>query len=134
MLRLAGAIAFVLVLSAGCSDGAAADYDAEFRDDFLSRCVDAYGRPGAEQVCGCWYDQVSSLVAFEDLPDVDDLLGDDFDLAPTRLPGGDMDVPMATLAACVRSVGAEPTMGTAPPPPTLPRPPTTTVPTTTVPV
>jgi len=131
MKRSAGAVALVVLLLAGCSDGEAADYDEEFHDEFVDRCVDAYARPGAEQVCGCWYDQVSRAVAFEDLPDLDDLLGDDFDQAPTRLPGSDMDVPMQTLAACVRQVGAEPTVGTAPPPPTLPRPPTTPAPTTT---
>jgi hypothetical protein len=132
MLRLAGALALLSLLLAGCSDGETADYDSAFHDEFVDRCVDANGRPGAEQVCGCWYDQVSRAVPFEDLPDLDDLLGDDFEQAPTRLPGSDMDVPMATLAACVRTVGAEPTVGTAPPPPTMPRPPTTPPPTTTV--
>ena len=65
-------------------------------------------------------------MAFEDLPVIDDLLGDDFDIAPTRLPGGDMDVPLQMLAECVRH-GGRPSrsIGTAPPPPTLPRPPTT---------
>jgi hypothetical protein len=132
MSRTAAALLLVGLLLAGCSDGEAADYDEEFRTDFVNRCVDTYAQPGAEQVCGCWYDTVSEQVEFQDLPSIDDLMGDDFDVAPTRLPGSDMDVPMQTLAACVRQVGAEPTVGTAPPPPTLPRPPTTPPTTTTV--
>ena len=133
MRRTAAALVMVGVLLAGCSDGEAADYDDEYRDDFLQRCQDAYAQPGAEQVCECWYGAVSEAVAFEDLPSLDDLLGDDFDIAPTRLPGGEMDVPLRLLAACVRQAGAEPTVGTAPPPPTLPRPPTTpTTPPTTL--
>jgi hypothetical protein len=133
MSRTLAALALVGVLLAGCSDGGTEDYDEAFHQDFVRRCVDAFGAPGGDQVCECWYSAVSEAVDFEDLPPLDDLLGDDFDDAPTRLPGSDMDVPMQTLAACVRQAGAEPTVGTAPPPPTLPPPPTTTAPTTTVP-
>lgn len=129
----AGALVLLaLLLVVGCSDGEAADYDEEFRADFVERCIEADGRNGAPQVCDCWYGQVSGAVAFEDLPPMDDLLGDDFTIAPTRLPGGELDVPLQLLAACVRQVGAQPTMGTALPPPTTPRPPTTPT-TTTVP-
>jgi hypothetical protein len=133
MSRTVAALVMVGLLLAGCSDGEAADYDAEFQADFMSRCIETYAQPGAEQVCGCWYGAVSESVEFEDLPPIDELMGDDFDTAPTRLPGGEMEIPMRTLAACVRQVGAQPTVGTAPPPPTLPRPPTTPPTTTTVP-
>lgn len=132
MSRTAAALVLVGLLLAGCSDGEAAGYDEEFRTEFVARCTDAYAQPGAPQVCECWHGAVSESVAFEDLPSLDDLLSGDFDTAPTRVPGSDMDVPMQTLAACVRRVGAEPTVGTAPPPPTLPRPPTTPPTTTTV--
>jgi hypothetical protein len=133
MRRTAAALVMVGVLLAGCSDGEAADYDDEFRTDFVTRCIDTYAQPGAEQVCDCWYGAVSEAIDYEDLPSLDELMGDDFDSAPTRLPGSELDVPMSTLAACVRRIGAQPTVGTAPPPPTLPRPPTTPAPTTTVP-
>lgn len=133
MKRSVAALALALLL-AGCSDGDPAGYDDEFRADFVQRCVEADGRGAAQQVCDCWYGQVSETVDFDDLPAIDDLVGDDFTIAPTRLPGGELDVPLQLLAACVRQVGAEPTMGTALPPPTTPRPPTTTTaPTTTVP-
>ncbi len=125
------AVGLALLLLAGCSDGEAADYDEEFHDEFLQACEDAFGSPEAPQVCGCWYDQVSEDVAFEDLPSIDDLVGDDFDVAPTRLPGGDLDRPLQILAECVRLVGSEPLIGSAVPPPTLPRPPTTPPTTTT---
>ncbi len=126
--------ALVLVAPAlvGCSGGEEADYDREFRDDFQQRCEQAYGRPEAPAVCNCWYDQVSQAVAFEDLPSIDDLLGDDFDAAPTRMPGSDLDVPLELLATCVRQIGQEPLIGTVVPPPTTPRPPTTPPTTTTV--
>lgn len=129
--RLAALGALVLLV-VGCSGGEPADYDAEFRDDFLSRCTDAFARPGAEQVCGCWYDAVSGTVAYEDLPDLADLLGGDFDSAATRQPGGDLDVPLRTLATCVRTLGAETTLGDPAPPPTEPRRPTPTTTATTV--
>jgi len=122
-----------VLLLAGCSGGESADYDEEYQDEFLAACEEAYGRPEAPQVCGCWYDQVEAGIAFEDLPSIDDLTGDDFDVAPTRVPGSDMARPMQLLAECVRQVGQQPLIGTAVPPPTLPRPPTTPAPTTTVP-
>ena len=132
MSRTLAALAMVGLLLAGCSDGEAADYDEAYHTDFVDQCVETYAQPGAEQVCECWYGAVSETVEFEDVPPLDDLMGDDFDTAPTRLPGSDMDIPMQTLAACVRQVGAQPTVGTAPPPPTLPRPPTTPTTTTVV--
>ena len=134
MSRPARALLLAALFLVGCSGGEAADYDEEFHDEFLERCEEAYGRPEAPQVCGCWYDNVEADVAFDDLPSIDDLLGDDFDAAPTRLPGGEMDRPLQLLAECVRTVGQQPLIGTAVPPPTLPRPPTTTTTTpTTVP-
>jgi hypothetical protein len=117
------ALAATLLVGTACSDGAAADYDAAFQEDFLGRCTDAYAGPGARRVCGCWYDALSRTVDFADLPAVDDLLADDFDIAPTRLPGGELDVPLELLASCVRSIGAEPTVGEPVPLPTTPRPP-----------
>jgi len=130
--RLVLGVALVGLLSAaGCSDGETADYDAAYQEDFLARCTEAFGRPGAPQVCGCWYDGLEEAVAFEDLPSIDDLVADDFDIAPTRLPGGDLDVPLALLADCVRTSGAAPTIGTVVPPPTIPQPPTTPPTTTT---
>ena len=132
MWRPVLAVATAILLVAGCSSDEPADYDSEFHDEFLQRCEDAFGRPEAPQVCGCWYDTVSEAVAFEDLPSIDDLVGDDFDIAPTRLPGGDLDVPLQLLAECVRTVGQQPIIGTAPPMPTLPRPPTTPTTATTV--
>jgi hypothetical protein len=125
------ALAVTLFVAAACSDGEAADYDAAFQEDFLGQCTDAYGGPGAPRVCGCWYEALSRTVAFKDLPAVDDLLADDFDIAPTRLPGGELDLALELLATCVRSLGAEPTLGDPVPLPTTPRPPapptTTTV-------
>jgi hypothetical protein len=124
----------VVTLSVGtaCSDDQPADYDAAFEEDFLAQCTDAYGGQGGPRVCGCWYDAVSRTVAFEDLPSVDDMVGDDFDIAPTRLPGGELDVPLELLAACVRSIGAAPTLGEPVPLPTTPPPPTTSTTTTVV--
>lgn len=122
-----------VLVATGCRDGEAADYDAAFQEDFLARCTDAFGRPGAPQVCGCWYDGLVDAVAFEDLPPLDDLVADDFDIAPTRLPGGELDVPLELLAGCVRTSGAAPTMDDVVPPPTEPRPPTTPTTATTVP-
>ena len=118
---------------AGCSDEETADYDAAFEEDFQAECTDAFGRPGAPQVCGCWYDGLVDAVAFEDLPSLDDLVADDFDIAPTRVPGGELDVPLEILADCVRTAGAAPTIGSVVPPPTTPRPPTTPTTGTTVP-
>jgi len=129
-LVLRAALVGLLAL-VGCSDGDAADYDAAFQEDFLAECTGAFGRPGAPQVCGCWYDGLVDAVAFEDLPPLDDLVADDFDIAPTRLPGGELDVPLEILADCVRTSGAAPTIGSVVPPPTEPRPPTTPPPTTT---
>jgi hypothetical protein len=129
MPRLLGALAFATLVAVGCSDDEPADYDAEFRADFLARCEDAYDHPGGPQVCGCWYDSLSGEVAFGDLPDLGDLLADDFDDAPTRVPGGDLDVPLAALATCVRDLAAVATIDPPAPPPTAPReppPPTTT--------
>src|SRR5690349_11803447 len=134
MSRPVRALLLAALFLVGCSGGEDADYDEEFHDEFLQRCEEAYGRPEAPQVCGCWYDNVEADVAFEDLPSIDDLLGDDFATAPARLPGGEMDRPLQLLAECVRTVGQQPLIGTAVPPPTLPRPPTTTTTTpTTVP-
>lgn len=133
--RLVLRVALVALLAlVGCSDGDAADYDAAFQEDFLAECTRAFGRPGAPQVCGCWYDGLVDAVAFEDLPSLDDLVADDFDIAPTRLPGGELDVPLEILADCVRTNGAAPTIGSVVPPPTEPRPPTTPPPTTTAPL
>jgi hypothetical protein len=130
---LVPAVALVgLLLAAGCSDGETADYDDEFRDDFLQQCSETYAAPEGAQVCGCWYDTISEAVPFEDLPDVDDLLGDDLDTAASRVPGSDLELPMRTLAECVRTLGVSPTIGTAVPLPTLPRPPTTPTTATTV--
>lgn len=130
--RLVLGVAFVgLLVLTGCSDGETADYDAAFQEDFLGQCTEAFGRPGAPRVCGCWYDALVDAVAFEDLPAIDDLVADDFDIAPTRVPGGDLDVPLTLLAECVRTAGAAPTIGTVVPPPTIPQPPTTLPPTTT---
>ncbi len=129
MARLLAAAFVAVVVTAGCSDEARGAYDAEFRADFLARCEDAYDRPGGPQVCGCWYDAVNEAVAFDDLPDLDVLLADDFDDAPTRVPGSDLDVPLATLATCVRDLAAVGTIADPAPPPTAPReppPPTTT--------
>jgi len=131
MRRPVLAVGLALLLAAACSDGETADYDDEYHDEFLERCGDAVGGPAAPQVCGCWYDTVSEEVAFEDLPSIDDLLADDFDDAPTRVPGGDLDRPLQLLAECVRTVGAEPLLGSAVPLPTSPLPPTTTTSTTT---
>lgn len=122
-----------LLVLAGCSDEETADYDAAFEEDFQAECTDAFGRPGAPQVCGCWYDGLVDAVAFEDLPSLDDLVADDFDIAPTRVPGGELDVPLEILADCVRTAGAAPTIGSVVPPPTTPRPPTTPTTGTTVP-
>lgn len=128
---LAAAVA-VVALVAGCSGGDAADYDEAFRADFEATCTDAYGRPGADQVCGCWYDQLQRAVPFEDLPALDDLVTEDFAIAPTRIPGSELDEPLRILAACVRFLGAEPTIGDPMPLPTTPqRPPPSTA--TTVP-
>lgn len=129
---LVAGVALVALL-AGCSSSEPADYDEAFRTDFVSRCREAYGRPGAEQVCGCWHDALVQAVPFEDLPPIDDLLADDFDIAPDRLPGNPMQQPLALLAGCVRFLQAEPTIDQRLPPPTLPAPPTT-VPPTTVPL
>lgn len=126
-----GVACVALLVGEGCSDGETVDYDAAFEEDFLGRCTEAFGRPGAPQVCGCWYDGLVGAVAFEDLPAVDDLVADDFDIAPTRVPGGDLDAPLTLLAECVRTTGAAPTIGTVVPPPTIPQPPTTVPPTTT---
>ena len=122
-----------LLVLAGCSDGETAGYDAAFEEDFLAECTDAFGRPGAPQVCGCWYDGLVDAVAFGDLPALDDLVADDFDIAPTRVPGGELDVPLEILAGCVRSAGAAATIGSVVPPPTTPRPPTTPTTATTAP-
>ena len=122
-----------LLVLAGCSGTEAADYDAAFQEDFLARCTEAFGRPGAPQVCGCWYDGLVDAVAFEDLPSTEDLVGDDFEIAPTRLPGGELDVPLQVLATCVRTTGAAATIGSVVPPPTMPRPPTTPTTGTTLP-
>ncbi len=110
--RLWAGVAVGLLVTAGCSDEETADYDAAFQEDFLARCTEAFGRPGAPQVCGCWYDGLEATVAFEDLPSTDDLVADDFDIAPTRVPGGDLDEPLTLLADCVRRSGAAPTIGT----------------------
>jgi hypothetical protein len=130
MARLAGVVVTLLVL-AGCSDGDAAEYDEAHRTDFLARCTDAYDGQGGPQVCGCWYDALVRDVAFGDLPALDDLVADDFDIAPTRLPGGELEVPLRLLARCVRTLGASTTLGAPVPPPTIPRPPTTPPTTTT---
>ena len=130
-LRLGVALVVTVFLGVACSGDDTADYDAAYQEDFLRQCRDAFGGPAAPQVCGCWYDALSRTVAFEDVPAIDDMLADDFDDAPTRLPGGEMDVPLELLAACVRSLGATPTLGDPVPLPTTPRPPppptTTTV-------
>jgi len=127
-------LAVGVVLVAGCSDGETPGYDAVFEEDFLAQCTDAFGRPGAPQVCGCWYDGLTEAVEFEELPSIDDLVADDFDIAPTRVPGGELDVPLDLLALCVRQVGAAPTVGSLVPLPTVPRPPTTPTTATTLPL
>ncbi len=131
LFAVGAALVVGLLVTAGCSDGEAADYDAAFEEDFLARCTEAFGRPGAPQVCGCWYDSLVDGVAFEALPSIGDLVADDFDIAPTRVPGGELDEPLSLLADCVRTTGAAPTIGTVVPPPTIPRPPTTPPPMTT---
>jgi hypothetical protein len=129
---LAAALLLGPLAWSGCRAGEAADYDASFQRDFLARCSESFGRPGAPQVCGCWYEGLVDAVAFEDLPPMDDLVADDFAIAPTRVPGGDLDVPLEVLATCVRTLGAAPTVGSVVPPPTTPRPPTTPTTATTV--
>ncbi len=126
------ALVGLVALLAGCSGSDAADYDETFRADFEATCTEAYGRPGADQVCGCWYGQLQRTVPFEDLPTLDDLVTEDFAIAPTRMPGSELDEPLRILAACVRFLGAEPTIGDPMPLPTTPqRPPPSTA--TTVP-
>lgn len=132
MARLPAAALAVGLVLAGCSDGEAADYDAEFRTELIDACTAAFGGEGAPQVCGCWHDALQQNVAFEDLPSIDDLTADDFDVAPTRVPGSEMEVPLDLLASCVRAVGAEATIGEPVPLPTTPRPPTTPTTATTV--
>jgi len=109
-LRLGVALVVTVFLGVACSGDDTADYDAAYQEDFLRQCRDAFGGPAAPQVCGCWYEALSRTVAFKDVPAIDDMLADDFDDAPTRLPGGEMDVPLELLAACVRSLGATPTL------------------------
>ena len=132
---LVTAVVATVALLAGCSGGEPPDYDAEFRADFLERCEAGFERQGGPQICGCWYDTVSRTIPFEELADLDDLFGEDFAVAPSRVPGSELDAPLRTLAECVRTLGLEPTAGTAVPLPTMPRPPgpaTTTTPTTVV--
>jgi len=129
-----GAAIVALLVLVGCSDAETAGYDAAFQEDFVAECTTAFGRPGAPQVCGCWYDGLVDTVDFEDLPSVEDLVADDFANAPTREPGGELDVPLDLLAACVRTNGAASTIGSIVPPPTEPQAPTTLPSTTTAPL
>jgi hypothetical protein len=132
MARVLTALVVAVLVAAGCSDGASGAYDAEFEADFTARCEDAYDHPGGPQVCGCWFDALSQSVQFDDLPPVDDLLADDFEGAPSRIPGSELEVPLALLATCVRNLAAGGTIGDPVPPPTTPREPTTTTTTTVV--
>ena len=130
-LRLGVALAVTVFFAVACSGDDTADYDAAYQADFVRQCTGAFGGASAQQVCGCWYEALARTVAFDDVPAIDDMLADDFDDAPTRLPGGKLDVPLELLAACVRSLDAAPTLGEPVPLPTTPRPPppptTTTV-------
>jgi hypothetical protein len=130
------ALAFAaLLLLAGCSDSSGGGYDAEFRDDFTSQCVDAIGGRRAGAICDCWYEAVSGSIDFDDLPPVEDLVSGELDDGADRLEGGDADRPLEELAGCVRGLGAEPTIPpTTAPVPTIPnpRPPPTTTTTTVV--
>ena len=133
LLPALGAVALAGLL-AGCSGESSPDYDEAFRADFTSQCTEAYGRPGAQQVCGCWHDALVQAVPFEDLPAIGDLIADDFESAPTRIPGSDLDEPLRLLAGCVRFLQAEPTIGEPMPLPTTPqRPPPSTTATTLAP-
>ncbi|MEL7210627.1 MAG: hypothetical protein AAGK32_20735, partial [Actinomycetota bacterium] len=69
-LLCVGAVALVV---AACSEEEPPGYDAAFRAEFEQACLDGVTGEGGADACACWYERVSSEVAFEDLPPLDDL-------------------------------------------------------------
>jgi hypothetical protein len=65
-----------VLLAAGCSTpGDVNDYNADTERNFLLTCEEAnsgLGDAEATERCECWYDEISTTIAFEDFEAIED--------------------------------------------------------------
>jgi hypothetical protein len=88
LLRSAFVALPLVLLAAGCSTpGDVNDYNTDTEDNFMLACEDANSGLGAAEAterCGCWYEEISTTIAFEDFETIEDDIRE-------ALDAGDLD-------------------------------------------